>query len=284
MVVGRFFRGLTAYDLLGNLVPGVILLTAFLLFLPDGWLPSTVGGSVLFALFAYLLGGVVQVHASHGTGDREDFERSIDTDGQAQRVNRVSGTSNGPDNTDSGIGQLLHRSFLHPISGNPSEKPGRPVEDQVLASQIQQHIYNEYNVEPGSASLSVLYRLMLSEINANDNPPTAIRMQALRNLYRGVWIAVWYVVMLLGAAMIVRHGLLTCEFFQFLKPGYYQFWSDLWQLLLISLCAVVIFRHIYERRNRDFVEYLFTNYAAAVSLSDDVTTESSTEAEASQHS
>jgi hypothetical protein len=283
VVVGRFFRGLTAYDLLGNLVPGVILLTASLLFLPDGWLPSSIGGSALFALFAYLLGGAVQVHASYATGDREDFERSIDTDGQVKRVNRASGTSNGPNNTGSGIGQLLRQSFLHPVSGGPSEKRGRPVEDQVLASQIQQHIYNEHNIEPGSASLSVLYRLMMSEVDASDTPPTAIRMQALRNLYRGVWIAVWYVVLLLSAALAVRHGLLGCEFFRFLKPGYYQLWSDLWQLLLLGFGAVVMSRHIYERRNRDFVEYLFTNYAATVSLPDDATAEPSTEAAGSQH-
>ena|GEM_PF-1540088 len=273
MVVGRFFRGLTAYDLLGNLVPGVILLTAFLLFLPGGRLPSSVGASVLFALFAYLLGGVVQEYASAAVGDRNRFEQSIDTDGQLDELGILPSEESG--DTESTSGQLLRQSFLHPLSFNNDERDQNPVDEQILASQIKQHIYNEHGVEPDSDSSSVLYRLMLSEIDASNNPPTAIRMQALRNLYRGVWISAWWSVLLLTASFVIRHALLGCDDFpfQFHRPGYYEFWPNVWQPLLLTVGSVVVFRYINEQRSSDFVEYLFTDYAAAVSLPDETNTE-----------
>lgn len=279
MVVGRFFRGLTAYDLLGNLVPGVILLTASILFFPDGWLPSSVGTSVLFALFAYLLGGVVQEYASSATGDRSSFNQSIAV---GTELDRLEISANPPDRTDdstSGTGQLLRKSFLYPISFASEEQHGTPVEERVLASQVRQHIYNQHDLEPRSVSPEVFYRLMLSEITATDHRPTAVRMQALRNLYRGVWIASWVVLLLVLVSLAIQRVLVGCEYLpiQFHPAGYYRIWPHLWQLLPPTLGAVVAFRYLNKQRNRKFVEYLFTDYAAAVSLSGSTTTESSGE-------
>lgn len=276
MQVGRFFQGLTAYDLLGNLVPGVTLLTALSLFLPSPWFPSSVGGYALFVVCSYVLGGMIQTHASAATGSRVDFERSIDARqgrlGDLEITDEGSGT---PSESGRGLdfGQLCRLSFLSPLSLGSDGERGSPVVDRLLASRIQQHLYTHYGVEPDAGSFDVLYRLMLSEVG--DGRSTAVRMQALRNLYRGMWMAAWYTLVLLAGSFVVEHTLVDCTSLPigFATPGYYHHWSGVWQLLVLAPGVVIFLRYIAAARDRKFVEYLFTDYAATVSLPQDPDTD-----------
>ena len=271
---GRFFQDLTSYDLLGNLVPGVALLTALSLFLPQPWLPSTAGGSALFVVCSYVLGGIVQTHASASTGSRTGFERSIRAGrghlGHLDILDRPQ--ENETTGRDNGLGfaQVCRLAFLSPVSFRGRAEQSPAVDDPVLTSKIRDHLYNRYGVEPDSGQVDVLYRLMLSEVG-DGGGSTAVRMRALRNLYRGMWITLWYVSVLLIVSIIIKHSLNDCAYLPLALrvPSYYDHWGDLWQVLPPAAGTALVLRYITEARDRKFVEYLFTDYAARVSLPQD---------------
>jgi uncharacterized protein YacL len=98
-------------------------------------------------------------------------------------------------------------------------------------------------------------------------------MQALRNLYRGVWIAGWYILVLVVTSIPFTTPYTQCFSLLFCEISYFS----LLILLVIVLIFVILFRYVNEKRNKKFVEYLFTDYMATVSISDDTTTGSSRE-------
>lgn len=77
MAVGRYFRGLTAYDLLGNLVPGALTLIFVMGFLSSPPVPTSVGGYGLFAVVAFAVGSIIQAHASEAIGKRVNFNKTM---------------------------------------------------------------------------------------------------------------------------------------------------------------------------------------------------------------
>jgi hypothetical protein len=267
--IGQFFRGLTAYDLLGNLVPGLIVLIAVDLFLPSPWIPSSVGGYSVFVLTAFVLGGIVQEHASEATGSRENFERSIDPETKPDITDLgISMSESEPVDGRSGdgsltTGQVVWRAVADPTLLTDRSGRGRPVEESILTSKIRQHIHNKYDIRPDSKLYGVLYRLMLSEVDSRGGTALAVRMQALRNFHRGTWVATWYASVLVLTALLVDTVLLDCSDFpiEFVQPGYSSYWRPMWQILFVTGPTTVLFRYLNEKRNRDFVEYLFTDYA-----------------------
>lgn len=273
MAVGRFFRGLTAYDLLGNLIPGVIVLTALVSSLSGKWIPSTIGEYALFALFAYLLGGVIQLHASNSVGDRENFNQIMRTSGQLDNLEIIKEKEENEGTTGISGCEIILQSVFSPIPIIFNNKTKNVVEENTTYSQIRQHVYNKYNIEPNNSQLSTLYRLVLSEIERKNNRAIAVRMQALRNLYRGVWIAGWYILVLVVTSIPFTTPYTQCFSLLFCELSYFS----LLILLVIVLIFVILFRYINEKRNKKFVEYLFTDYMATVSISDDTTTGSSRE-------
>lgn len=81
MPIGRVFGDLSVFDLLGNFVPGVILLGSFLLLFPANHVVR-VASSPLAAVFvlgviAFALGHLIQSYAALAVGQRETFRNSI---------------------------------------------------------------------------------------------------------------------------------------------------------------------------------------------------------------
>lgn len=81
MPIGRVFGDLSVFDLLGNFVPGIILMTSIFLLLP-GKRVHQISTSPLVAVFvlgviAFALGHLIQSYAAQAVGQRETFRNSI---------------------------------------------------------------------------------------------------------------------------------------------------------------------------------------------------------------
>jgi len=105
MAVGRFFQGLTAFDLLGNVIPGSVALLAALGFAANPILPSTLGGAVLFAGGGFILGAVIQAHASSATAKPRSFNWTIRYAEQLDDLLKSSSSEEGTDSQKIGLPQ-----------------------------------------------------------------------------------------------------------------------------------------------------------------------------------
>ncbi len=101
MAIGRYFRGLSAYDLLGNLLPGVVGLLAVLGVTNNPPIPQTIGGVALFAAFAFIIGSSIQSHASQAVGEPRSFVRTMQAAETVPSLQYAAGDEETNENTDS---------------------------------------------------------------------------------------------------------------------------------------------------------------------------------------
>ncbi|NEU58778.1 hypothetical protein [Halorussus sp. MSC15.2] len=81
MPIGRIFGDLSVFDLLGNFVPGILLMGSIIALLPPDRV-TQIGSSPLAAVFllgvvAFALGHLIQSYAARAVGKRETFRNSI---------------------------------------------------------------------------------------------------------------------------------------------------------------------------------------------------------------
>ena len=96
--VGRYIRGLNSYDLLGNLIPGIVALVVTLGVFTTPPIPDTIEEYALFAVIAYLTGYLIQSIASTAVGDRKHFDRTMsDAEMRTKSELADSGTDANPD-------------------------------------------------------------------------------------------------------------------------------------------------------------------------------------------
>ena len=196
---GRYFRGLTAYDLLGYLIPGLILLGGLYGFSHVTVQDIGIVGVGVSLVSAFVLGGFIQRHASIATGERETFNLTISSTTELSLGDK-SDDDTADGDTDSGstscFGYLANRPyagpFLDPIFGWAGSPEGRELDDAVLTGRIRQHLVDAHDIPPDFEDFQVLYHLMISRLDSNAAPNRAVRIQALRNFYRGIWIATWW--------------------------------------------------------------------------------------------
>jgi len=81
MPIGRVFGDLSVFDLLGNFVPGVLLLGNVLLLLPANRVVQIQSSALLaafvFGVVAFATGHLIQSYAAQAVGTRETFRNSI---------------------------------------------------------------------------------------------------------------------------------------------------------------------------------------------------------------
>lgn len=120
----------------------------------------------------------------------------------------------------------------------------------------------QYGLDSKAETWDTLYHLMLSEVDSENGDSIAIRMHTLRNFYRGVWIATWYLLVLLVATVVIGL-LLTCSDlpFELQSPGYTALSVSVVHLIPLTATGCLIFRYLAEKRNDDFINYLFFDYA-----------------------
>ncbi|WP_135823678.1 hypothetical protein [Halorussus ruber] len=81
MPIGRIFGDLSVFDLLGNFVPGILLMGSVIVLLPPDRV-TQIGSSPLATVFllgvvAFALGHLIQSYAARAVGKRETFRNSI---------------------------------------------------------------------------------------------------------------------------------------------------------------------------------------------------------------
>lgn len=272
MPVGRYFRGLTAFDLLGNLVPGTILLTFIVAFLPDPPIPESLGSFALFSVLAFSVGSIVQAHASKAVGDRVNFKRTMISAEDLPNLSGDGTKSSGEPGNCTGSFCSFAISNLHAIFG-PVIWPifparGKKLDDAILVNRIWSHLVDEYDIPYNTESFDVMYRIMCSKVDDIRSPGRATRIQAIRNFHRGMWVTSWHVSLLLGLSILLNGHYATNDSIllgiQYSEPGLFSYWTPLWQVFPLSLVSVLIFWYLFERSEEDYIEYLFTDYAVSI--------------------
>lgn len=273
---GRYFRGLTAYDLLGNLVPGIVVVAGIIGFLRPPPVPSTIGEHALALIAAFAIGGLVQEHASIATGKRVTFERTIKNTEYPKSTLKDTGNDSPGTDEDVDPRPLWRGAFVEPVVWIWDEIPprGDTLDDAVLTGKIRQHLLDTHEIPTDFDDFQVLYHLMYSKIESAGTSARAVRMQALRNFYRGMWLASWWLfVFLLVAALADLTATWTSEWaltdsipFTYRAPTYRELWQPMWQLVPVAGVFVFLFRNRYESHEEDVIEYLFTDYATAIEL------------------
>ncbi len=275
---GRYFRGLTTYDLLGSLIPGVVVLLGILGFLPTEIPKLQIGGIGIALVSAFILGNFVQGHASKATGQRETFEQTMKA---AEKPSQAESEDDSDSTTRKGeAGDTEKRClqwiadarprrlgpFVDPLVGWAASPRGEKLDDAVLTGVIKQHLVDTHEIPRRFDDFQVVYHLMFSRVESADGPSRAVRMQALRNFYRGLWIALWWfcVLCLISASLIVVNKCWGVPYIRFSSPNFTNVWSPVWQLLPPFLFFTMLSYFMYESQEEDFVEYLFTDYAVAI--------------------
>lgn len=284
MPVGRYFRGLTAYDLLGNIVPGVIVLVVVMGFLPSPPVPDTLGEYGLFTAVAFAIGAILQPYASKAVGQRENFDEtmgSVEELSSLQYQEVRSENSDDGDDEDGGdddgtagrrvpetVWRICH-PFVGPLCGWRRPRRGEQLDDVILANRIWQHLVDTYDIPFRTESYSVLYHVMSSKVDDVRSPSRATRMQAIRNFHRGMWLTSWYSLVLLFVAITADACLQVGDSVplfgvDYVKPAYFDYWTPLWHLVVVAAIGVVVFWLLFESTEEDYVEYLFADFAVAI--------------------
>ncbi|USZ69550.1 hypothetical protein NGM10_07410 [Halorussus salilacus] len=280
MPVGRYFRGLTAYDLLGNIVPGVIALVVTMGFLHSPPIPGNLGEYGLFTAIAFSVGAILQPYASKAVGRRENFDETMDSVEDLPSLQREDDGSESTDDDDCeedvndgrDICELAWRMshpFVGPLCGWWRPRRGEQLDDRILANRIWTHLVDTHEIPFRTESYSVLYHVMSSRVDDARSPSRATRIQAIRNFHRGMWLASWYSLVLVGIAIVVDTFLIPGDpvapfGVEYARPAYFDYWTPVWHLAVVAVAGVVVFWLLFESTEEDYIEYLFADYAVAI--------------------
>ncbi len=217
---GEYAQTLNAFDLLGNLIPGLVVVFGLFGFVHRD-VPAlgvaTTGGTLVVA---FVLGSFVQRHASLVSGKRETFELTIKAaelpSAESIEQSDHSESSDGSDQPDTANTETtcLRRCanvpvvapLLDPLFGWAANPRGEKLDDAVLTGRIRQHLFDTHQIPTDFDDFQVLYHLMLSRVDGADTVRRATRAQAVRNFYRGLWVAGWW----FGLLVVLTVGINTC--------------------------------------------------------------------------
>lgn len=280
---GQYFQTLNAFDVLGNLIPGLIVVCGLLGFIHTD-IPSfgatEVGGTVVAS---FVVGSFVQQHASAVAGNRETFELTIkSTEYPANSLDSEPDSQESAENEGSTrFGRLANLPLIGPISdpvvGWAGSPDGEELDDAVLTGRIRQHLLDTHSIPTNFDDFQVLYHLMLSRVDGASTARRATRIQARRNFYRGLWIAAWWFGVFVFAATVLIPLFDQClsviswrgsVLWQYSRPNFHSVWSPAWQLLIPTVIVIYLAKHGYESQEEDFIEYLFTDYATTLEDTD----------------
>lgn len=143
------------------------------------------------------------------------------------------------------------------------------MDDVILANRIWEHLVDTHEIPFKTESYSVLYHVMLSRIDNIHSPSRAIRIQAIRNFYRGMWIISWYSLVLIGAAIVANLVFSVGTIIPFLgveytQSTYFDYWMPVWHLAVVAFIGIIVFWFLFESAEEDYLEYLFADYAVSI--------------------
>lgn len=281
MPVGRYIRGLNSYDLLGNLIPGIVALVVTLGVFTTPPIPDSIEEYALFAIIAYLVGNLIQSVASFAVGNRKHFDRTMSdaemrTKSELAETEVESGSDETPDggkqlqeNNGDWLGWKISHPYIWPFVAWFRPPRGKKLDDAILVNRIWEYLIDTHEIPFRTTSYGVLYHVMSSRVDNIRSPSRAVRMQALRNLNRGMWITSWYASLLLVSVLVVDRRLDSGEPIRILgieyeQPLFFEYWVPVWMLVLVSIAGVAFFWILAESIEEDYIEYLFADYVVAV--------------------
>lgn len=305
MAVSRIFNQFTLFDIFGNLIPGTIVLAAFVSVFPMKdvitIISAPLGAQFLLAIIAFALGHVIQQHASEAAGKRETFKNTVLSarsykyspstalkDYECKRkalylpyyfwnkyldrpIRKIVG--------DSIVGRLavlparFYRSVIEAVLLVKIKKD-EPLPDNRLASKVWMICKKKYRLDKNYDNYGDLLHLMSSDLESHGTS-RALRFQAIRNFQRGMWIACFYASILYF--WVSFSHLLPSLFYDVLSaiglqpwtPAITDIWSPVWTLMIATGVISYSFWELKEKYEEEFIEYLFTDYVT--SQSDDLT-------------
>lgn len=282
MAVQNVFRDLTVFDILGNFIPGVIVLISVVLILPretaESISTSSTNTQLILAIVAFSLGHILQQHASVAAGKRETFKNTL----ISARTGGYEPSTDFSDYTirrkviyipyyayNIAISQNIKHWFDYSIIGRLSLLPARlyrsifepillirikkdePLDDNRLASKVWKICKKKYVLSDRYDNYGDLLHLMSSDLESHGSS-RALRFQAIRNFQRGMWIACFYSTVLFSISLYTAFLPWT--------PVFEDIWTPAWTLILISLFSSYSFYELKEKYEEEFIEYLFTDY------------------------
>lgn len=272
MALSRNFRGLTSYDLLGNLIPGTYLLLAIIALFPSPPVPTTGGGYSLFVIAAFISGSILQAFSGWAQGNRKSFDKTIAKAEVLSDLTKDSQAGENPTSNATERGEIYWK-IIHPLIGpfigGLSGPRGRTLDDKILVNRIWGHLVDNYEIPYNTKEYSVLYRLMSSKVDDIQSPSRAIRMQAIRNFFRGMWTTSWIVSIVLLVSISLQTMFSSGEQIMpgiVYEPGaLYSQILPYWMFPLVSILGIFLFYHYFEYFEEDYIEYLFADYAVGIS-------------------
>jgi hypothetical protein len=296
MPVGRLFNDLTIFDVLGNFIPGVVVLATLISVLPTDKAATIASASagtlVVLSFAAFSLGHMVQRYASEAVGKRERLKNTL------LLVQSMTFTEpKDPSNYHAGrrvvyypyhwwtvtvhdrvrgwFGtSIVSRVVLFPVRFYRScleavllvrIKRDAPLSDRRLASKAWKVCRKRFDLDDQYRNYGDLLHLMSSDLE-REGPSRALRFQAIRNFHRGMWIATIFAAAIFGFVALGEYlpgwvvALVSWFGVEPWTPAVQGHWSPIWTLAAASLLASYGFWELKEKFEEEFVEYLFTDY------------------------
>lgn len=296
MPAGRYFQGLTTFDLLGNLIPGTVVTTAIIALLPSVHAPGSIPEYFLAGIAAFSFGHFIQKHASSASGDRQTFEQTMDavrggrledekessetgdsdeveTDGgkRSEREEKEDGKksviSRAVNLTNNVVSHIFYAATM-PVFWWYLSSRGQALDDVILPNRVWKDLLETYDIDRGTDNYSVLFHMISSEVDDVGSPSRAVRFQAIRNFHRGMWIAMWYilcycVLFFLVDAVFTIFGMTAILGVQIKEPYLFRVIDPNWQIIVVLSLLLVGFWYLADNFEEEFIEYLFTDYVVA---------------------
>lgn len=252
-------------------------------FLSSPPIPNNAGEYGLFIAIAFVIGTISQAYASKAAGPRESFDRTMgsaedlsflqyrdaDSDNDDDDGNHQGNLEAGEDSDNEESCLWILHPIIGPLCGWRRPKRGEKMEDVILVNRIWTHLVDTHDIPFETDSYSVLYHVMLSRVDNIQSPSRAIRIQAIRNFHRGMWITSWYSLLLIGSAIIASQifsvgDTIPALGVEYAQSAYFEYWTPVWHLALVALVGVVVFWLLFESAEEDYLEYLFADYVVSI--------------------
>jgi len=304
MAAGRYFRALTPYDLLGNLLPGVFALGVLITLFPNPPIPKGTGGILFFAVLGFTLGHLIQSHASKATGDC--FEATLDSIREYPLRSEIEKTTPNQTESDDSIDVGLRlrdeiairaknmsvatlrelvldkKNNLHnflqnfrvwqfvipmylPISCFWKKPSGKILDNEEAGFAVFKDLITRYDIDRGTRDYHRLINIISSEIDDVSAPARSTRFQAIRNFHRAMWLASWYILIIVIFFVLLENSprsrvLLHIIDLEFKSPALFSYWGPDWHLIPVFGLLTIVFNRLSTNFEIQFTEYLFSDY------------------------
>lgn len=154
-------------------------------------------------------------------------------------------------------------------------KRDRPLSDITLAGKTWAICRKKYDLDRQYDQYGDLLHLISSDIESHSIRSRALRFQAIRNLYRGLWISFYFSFILMLSVLIVQLGsVIFTPLFRLIgisvwEPVLVDLQIPVWLLSIGFLVLMYLFWELKEDFEDEFVEYLLSDFLVIYSEIED---------------